>query len=628
MRPKIIAVAGPLKAAIFELKETEISIGRESQNHIIINDLSVSRQHCLLKKEGWRYKIADRNSHNRTFVNGRRLSQEYLLQHGDQIKIGSSSFVFLLDEPEFAPSSNNVQLEEDHLITNTAVKIHIEDALCLMARDLRALLDISMRINSIRSLESSQRHLLEQVFEVVPAEEGAILLASEGSTEFTSMFSLERNGGPRQTARVSRTIAQQVLRERVAVLSNDILESSEFSTAQSLISSKIKSLLCVPLLFRDKALGVIYVYTRNPETRFDKDQLQIVTAIANVAAGSLANAQHIEGLESENQRLRTSINIQHNLIGNSSAMNNMLKLIAKVALTDLTVLITGESGTGKELAARAIHNNSPRASRPFIAINCAALAESLLESELFGHEKGAFTDARAQRKGPLEMAEGGTVFLDEIGEMTHAAQSKLLRVLQEREVVRVGNSKPIKVNVRFIAATNRDLEEAIKEGRFRRDLYFRLNVFPLVIPPLRERREDILLLANHFIDKHRDKCQHALKGISAEARAHLVNYEWPGNIRELENAVEHALALSSTEDISLDDLPSAVCATVPAAAGARKLSILIREAKKQFIAQALEQTNGNYVEAAMLLGIRTNNLHRLVTTLNLRKRIGQQRLAG
>jgi Nif-specific regulatory protein len=335
------------------------------------------------------------------------------------------------------------------------------------------------------------------------------------------------------------------------------------------------------------------------------------------------NALHVAWLEGENQRLQNEIVLSHNIVGESQRIRSVLNFIAKVAPTDSTVLIRGESGTGKELAARAIHLNSPRAAKPFVAINCAALTETLLESELFGHEKGAFTGATSQKRGKFEVADGGTIFLDEMGEMSMVLQAKLLRVLQEQEFERVGGTRPIKVDVRLIAATNRDLEAMIKQGTFRQDLYYRLNVVSLVMPPLRERREDIPLLANYFATKYSQKCKRQIRGISPEARACLKIYDWPGNVRELENAVERAVVLGSSDLIRPEDLPEVVLESEPEGAVSINAAIgsyheTIIETKKQLILNAVEQADGNITEAAKLLGVQGNYLHRLISNLNLR----------
>ena len=372
----------------------------------------------------------------------------------------------------------------------------------------------------------------------------------------------------------------------------------------------------------DRPIGVIYLDTREPDADFDKDHLQLVTAIAAISAVAIENARHIEWLVSENQRLIADFDIEHNIVGESSAVRDVLQFISKVAPTDSTVLISGESGTGKELAARAIHQNSKRASKPFMAVNCAALAESLLESELFGHEKGSFTGALLQKKGRLEVAEGGTVFLDEIGDLAPALQVKLLRVLQEREFERVGGTKPIKLDIRVIAATNRNLEEAVSAGSFRQDLYYRLNVVSLEMPPLRNRLEDIPLLANYFAAKYGKRCNRRVMGTSPQAIARLVAYQWPGNVRELENAIERAVVLGSTERILPEDLPESVLeAASLAAEEPTKYHEAVRQTKRQIILTTMAQVNGSFTEAAKILGVHPNYLHRLIRNLNLKDQL-------
>jgi len=315
--------------------------------------------------------------------------------------------------------------------------------------------------------------------------------------------------------------------------------------------------------------------------------------------------------------------LDHDLIGESPRMREIGRLIARVAPTDATVLILGESGTGKELVARALHRGSRRTDRPFVAINCATLSETLLESELFGHEKGAFTGALSRKIGKFEVADRGTLFLDEIGEIPTALQAKLLRVLQERELERLGGTRPIRVDVRVIAATNRDLDKALKEGTFREDLYYRLNVISLTLPPLRERREDVPLLASHFAALFGRKLGRPVLGFTPEARACLLRYPWPGNVRELANAVERAVVLGEGELIQPEDLPETVLETVPAAGRVpvTRYHDTLNEAKKRLILSAIEQAGGNVTKAAELLGLHPNYLHRLVSNLGLRDRI-------
>src|ERR1043166_4630335 len=345
--------------------------------------------------------------------------------------------------------------------------------------------------------------------------------------------------------------------------------------------------------------------------------------IAGMAAVSLENARQIEGLKDENSRLRSTLAIEHNMIGESAPAQEVYRFIQRVASARSAVLICGESGTGKELAAHAIHANSPRATQPFVPINCAALAEALLESELFGHERGAFTGAIGKKQGKLEVANGGTVFLDEIGEMTLPMQSKLLRFLQDHKIEHLGSTRSIELDVRVIAATNRNLDEAIRNRSFRADLYHRLNVVKVTMPPLRDRREDIPLLASYFAAKYAKECKRAVNGISPEARILLQNYDWPGNVRELENAIERAIVLGSSETISVDDLPRRVLDASDASPAGAKYYEAIKDAKRQLILHALDQARGNYTEAAKALGIHPNNLHRIIRTLDLKSAVAK-----
>jgi Nif-specific regulatory protein len=383
---------------------------------------------------------------------------------------------------------------------------------------------------------------------------------------------------------------------------------------------RVRAVVCVPLLAFDQVLGLIYLDATNPKVRFDADLMQLLTALGSIAALAIQNARHFEWLEGEKLRLEEELRIEHNMVGESPAMRDVFQFISRAAPRDATVLITGESGTGKELVARAIHRNSPRANKPFVAINCAAIADTLLESELFGHEKGAFTGAAAQKKGKLESAEGGTVFLDEIGELAPLLQAKLLRVLQEREFERVGGTRTIKLDIRLVAATNRDLKAAAQAGTFREDLFYRLNVVSVRMPPLRERRDDIPLLASYFASKYGEKLNRRITGIAPKTRACLVRYDWPGNVRELENAIERAVVLGSGDVILPEDLPDSILEEAPSAGEepATALHDALREAKKQIILQAVERAGGNYTEAARGLGVHPNHLFRLVRTLDLK----------
>jgi transcriptional regulator with GAF, ATPase, and Fis domain len=619
MPPRLAAISGKLKGAIFAINEEPLVIGRETAANLCIADASVSRRHSKIEKSEEGFVITDLESLNGTFVNDVPIKTR-LLEHGDRVRIGDSQFLFLTQEGEATAKSSEVRLDEANVASGSTLQIRFDDALYLMARDLSALMKVSTTINSIRGMDDLLERLLELLFEVVPAQRGAILLTNEGSFETSLVFGLDRERGKDQAVNVSRTIVQQVLRDGVALLASDAAIDPTLAT-ESLIAARAHSVMCVPLIVFDRKLGVLYLDTTLARDQFNRDHLQLVAAIAGIAAVAIENARHFEWLRTENERLLADVNIEHNMIGEGAAMQRVYHFISKVAPKDSTVLISGESGTGKELAARAIHRNSKRAQKPFMAVNCAALNESLLESELFGHEKGSFTGAFAQKKGRLEVADGGTVFLDEIAELTPPLQVKLLRVLQEREFERVGGTVTIKVDLRLIAATNKSLEEAIEGGEFRQDLYYRLNVVSLEMPPLRERREDIMLLANYFADKYGVKCNRKLQGFSAEARACLTAYDWPGNVRELENAIERAVVLGTTDLVLAEDLPEPLLEREVNVANPTTYHDAVAQAKKQIILNAMDQMEGNFTDAAKLLGVHPNYLHRLVRNLNLREQL-------
>jgi Nif-specific regulatory protein len=630
MNPRLVGIGGPLKGTILPV-QGEVSIGRDSSNHLWAGDPAMSRRHCLVTVDGNRFSIRDLGSRNGTLVNGMPVEEQPIV-HGDQIHIGDSMLVFLVEESATAAERSPVEFLDTVEFDCSPVLLSAGDSIYLQpdkllaglpatarwARDLNSLLKIATGIGSIRDQESLQWQLLGFVFDVVPADRAAVLLC-DPPEEIISSAGWDRVQGPSHPVRVSRTIVQRVLRERVGLVACDVSHDEALSNVKTLFELKISSLLCVPLVAAGKALGAIYLDSSNPTVEFDEGHLQVMTAVAGIASLAFDNVRHWEDLRQENQELRAEIALEHNMVGGSAAMRKVFEFIRRVAPTDSTVLIQGESGTGKELVAHAIHGNSPRAERPFVAINCAAIAETLLESELFGHEKGAFTGAATQKKGKVEVAEGGTLFLDEVSELAPGLQAKLLRVLQEREFERVGATRPIKLDIRLIAATNKCLPDAVKAGTFRNDLFYRLNVVALTVPALRERREDISLLADHFIAKTSRKCRVRARLLSPEALSCLMQYEWPGNVRELENALERALVLGSTDSILPDDLPEAVLeaySSVPASA--TKYHGTIKEAKKQLVLQALQQANGSYLEAAKSLGMHPNSLLRLIRNLDLK----------
>ncbi len=633
MRPRLLVIAGPERNSTIPLPDGEATLGRDPSNAVAVADASVSRKHCLLRRgEDDRFQIKDLDSRNGTLVNGSPVKEQWL-RHGDEIATGDAVFLFLTEEENQSTPASRVEFDDSHPMAETKL-INPREVVYLqpdrlqrelpatspVARNLSALLKISRVVHSIRDLEELQAQLLDLIFEVVPAGRGAILLAEGSAQEFSCLYAKTRHSGQSQLVRVSRTIARQVMQDNVAILGIDVPANGALRDVESLAASDVRSLLCVPLAVFQRVIGCIYLDSTQTVNRFHEDHLQLMAAIAAISAVALDNARRQQWLEQENQRLTTEVRQEQSLVGEGARMKEIFQFVARVAPAESTVLIEGESGTGKELAARALHRNSPRAKRQFVAINCAAIPETLLESDLFGHERGAFTGAVTLKKGRLEAADGGVVFLDEIGELAPALQVKLLRVLQEREFERVGGTSTIKVDVRLIAATNRDLDEAVRKGQFRSDLYYRLAVVRLTMPPLRERREDIPMLARHFVQKYAKRSKVRPKPVSREAMAALVNYEWPGNVRELENAIERALVMGTSDSILLEDLPESLLEQESAAEMHEgKYHASVKELKKQLIFDAVVSTWGNYVEAAAVLGVHPNYLHRLIRNLGVKE---------
>ncbi len=362
--------------------------------------------------------------------------------------------------------------------------------------------------------------------------------------------------------------------------------------------------LCVPIMYDNQVVGVLSADKVAREVEDLDKELAMLAAVAQLIAKSV----HIRALEEENKRLKRLVGIPRapslDIIGHSKVMQDVFALVSQVADSRTTVLITGETGTGKELIAQAIHMNSSRRKAPFVQVNCAAIPDTLIESELFGHEKGAFTGALHQRRGRFEEANNGTIFLDEVGELSAAAQMKLLRVLQEKRFQPLGSSRVVTVNVRIIAATNRDLEQDIQAERFRADLYYRLNVFPIYMPPLRERGSDIILLADHFVLKYAKEMGKDVKNISSAAIEAFLAHKWPGNVRELENCIERAVLLTNTDTVDIMHLPPSlqVRSTNGGKKDAGKLSTLVETQEKALIIDMLEATGGNQTQAAKMLG--------------------------
>jgi Nif-specific regulatory protein len=579
------------------------------KNHLALPDKAVSRDHCVIKRSGGAVRVVDLNSHNGTFVNGQKITEHELAQN-DRLQTGVSVFLFHGAGDQSAIDASitfhTIDLNASELFSDAGLEDSDFDQLLQSNRNLQLLLRVSTMLHSFRALHHARdaaaqsrlaRHVVELFMEILEAESGGVLTVSPDPT--IPYVVMAQAGSRLETDTV---LVERLSNERIAIL----------------ISDDATSTLAAPIISHDEIQAILY-FTAPRRGGFRDHHLQLLTALSGMAAIAWENAAMLEWLRAENDLLLEQVRAEHGMIGKSARLVELQKQISRVAASNSTVLILGESGTGKELIARAIHRNSSRASGPFVAINCAALTDTLLESELFGYERGAFTGAVSQRKGKLETAQGGTVFLDEIGELSPLLQAKLLRVLQERQLQRVGGTRDVNLDIRFIAATNRDLAEAARRGEFRQDLYYRLAVVTLKAAPLRECPDEILPLAEHFAKKFSQQCGRRLTGITSKAKAYLQSHSWPGNVRELQNAIERAVVLGVGETIMPEDLPETVREERPTDICATLYEETVENAKKQVVLRAFEQAGYHHDQAAKLLGLHPNYLHRLIRALDMRE---------
>ena len=472
---------------------------------------------------------------------------------------------------------------------------------------LSALVDASAAINSAQGLDETLQAVAAAAAAVMRAEATSVIMLDKarGKQVFRAAVGdhAQRLIGMEYEAGLG--LSGQAIAAGKAQIHNDVArEKAHYKDFDSQLAFQTRSLIAAPLIHRGEVLGVVEVINPVSVERFDESDRELAQIFANLAAIAAANAQSYERVVRENRGYKEGLRPSTPMLGESPAMGQVTDLIARVSPANATVLLLGESGVGKELAARTIHDRSPRRDRPFIAVNCAALPETLLESELFGHELGAFTGATGKRLGRFELADGGTLFLDEIGEIAPSIQVKLLRVLQEKEFVRVGGTRTIGCDVRVIAASNRELNAMRQSGRFRDDLFYRLNVFPITIPPLRQRREDIPLLVDHFLQWLSGELKTPPARITDAALQALARYDFPGNIRELQNILERACLLSDTGVIDLSHLPAEIAVGPPSAPAGSQLENM----ERALLLRALRENRWNQTRAAKSLGISRDNL--------------------
>ena len=582
--PKLI-IRGPDGAEReAELVKRITSVGPDRENDVVLADGTLPPTALHIHFDGRTWEAAAHDGADMT-VNGRRRSSSRL-GPGDRIRVGASELFF---DP--APRAEVPRAAAGGRLLALETLVRFSERL-LGTTDLARLVD----------------ELLDALLEVTHADKGFLILLEDGEMSVKASRNLAREAIEGAMERVSDSIIRRVVESRKPLVVADALHDAEWSGSASVVNLKLCSVMCAPLMQKGEVFGVIYLGNDNVVSLFDDRALEALTVFGAQASLLLQNAILLDSLRRENLTLREAVSSRQygDLIGSGASMREVYRRIEKVAATDISVLVTGETGTGKEVVAREIHRRSPRAEGPFIAVNCGAIPEALLESELFGHVKGAFTGAIATRLGKFQAAHGGTLFLDEIGDMPPALQVKILRALQDRAVTKVGDSRSEPVDIRVIAATNKVLEDEIKRGAFREDLYYRLNVVAIALPPLRDRDDDVVVIARWFLQKYAKEFDVRVRGFTPGALVAMRKYAWPGNIRELENRVKKAVVLADRALVSAEDLdlrPEILEPILP-------LSQAKEEFQKRYINDVLERNGGNRTKTAKDLGVDPRTIFR------------------
>jgi len=491
-----------------------------------------------------------------------------------------------------------------------------ENSLDSQLQDLTCLYEITRELASSFVLSDCLEKAMKLLSEIKRMENGTVTIVNPvtGKLEIEVAHGLTAEGRKRGKYKIGEGITGRVVASGEPIIVPHIAEEPLFlnrTRSRGDINEQNRSFICVPIKDGKQVIGALSVdrvYKEGIDNQAHKD-LQFLTILSSIIAQTVRRVQTVnrekESLKTENLKLKRELsekNKINDIIGNSSRMQDVYEMVHRVVDSNATVLLRGESGTGKTLVAKALHYNSRRKDKPFIVVNCSALPETLLESELFGHEKGSFTGANERKIGRFELAEGGTLFLDEIGEISHSVQVKLLNVVQERSFQRLGSGKSISCDVRLVAATNRDLENSVSEGTFREDLYYRLNVFPIYMPPLRERRTDILLIAEFFLEKFNKENNKQINRISTSAIDLLIQYHWPGNVRELQNCIERAVLVCDGTSIKGVHLPPTLQVSQTAASGKPlSLTTAVENFEKDLIIDGLKKNNGNQTKTAQFL---------------------------
>jgi Nif-specific regulatory protein len=645
-----------------------VTIGRAPTNQIVVKDERCSRNHAEIFLSSGQWTLRDLESRNGTMVGQEVVHGDWPLKPGEMIRIGHTqlAFVYKLSDafassgdasaaarratpavpataaqPAEVPpddSSNVLAASEPATITHRRGQTKFltpgtpdeeeEDGVSKIGRAAAKLCRLAFELAKAPDLAAMADLALAGLDEGTQTDAGALLLLSANVQGPPRGEDLEiiasRSASQHYYHRVSNFLATTVMREGEAVLARNVLDDSALGTRDSRGDILATGVICAPVRHRDQVLGLIHLYSTNTTVLPDPDDLEFTLAVADTVAVAVENirrrqelTENLTRVRSENVELRERLGIRSEIIGGSAAIRRVTEEIAQAAASNATVLIRGESGVGKELVARGVHYNGPRCENVFICLNCATLSAELLASELFGHERGAFTGATERKIGKFEAAHKGTLMLDEIGEMSPALQAKFLRVLEGHPFERVGGSKPIKVDVRVIAATNRDLERDVADGHFRRDLYFRLRVLEIVVPALRKRQEDIPLLADYFLEKFNAETGRRIRGYTPAAKDRLLRYLWPGNVRELKNVIERAVVLCRSQEIDSGDLLLTNLATAGDTepkdlTNGEFVPVSLEDVERRHIFATLTHTGWNKSKTASILGIERSTLDRKI----------------
>lgn len=573
------------------LVKTLTSLGRGEDHDIALTDPAAGESVVAFENERGLYSVAA--IEGAAFVVNGKKQIRHRLSDGDILKVGQTEVTFHTGTgPRVAPGPS---------LLDTSGGTEIES--------LKELLKFSEKLLSVREIDRLLESLVDHVIRVTQADKGFLALVEGTDLHVKVARNMERQNVANAIENFSDSIVREVLTSHQPIIVSDALGDDKFGHSESVVNLELRSVMCVPLIERGgQPFGLIYLGNNRVANLFEKRTLELLTIYASQASLLVRNALLVNELSVENRKLKKAREEQRfgELIGTCDAMREIYRKLEKVAPTDISVLITGETGTGKELIARELHQRSTRQAGPFITINCGAIPENLLESELFGHVKGAFTGAVATRIGRFQAANGGTLFLDEVGELPLNLQVKLLRALQEKVVSKVGDTRSESVDIRIVAATNRVLEDEISEGRFREDLFYRLNVVGLHLPPLRERGDDLEVLARHLLQRFAKEFGSDVKGFSADANRAMRRYAWPGNIRQLENRIKKAVVLSDSTLVEAEDLdlrPENLEEVVP-------LATAVEEFKERYIDEVLKRNNENRSRTARDLGVDARTIFR------------------